>query len=73
MGHLPADQSFALLYIDIVGGQGSLSLGPSSKSILTMIVGLIGWAEAVPIVDQSAATVARPVFNEWFARYGVPV
>ena len=25
MGHLPADQPFAALYIDIVGGQGSLS------------------------------------------------
>ena len=37
-----------------------------------MIDGLTGWAEAVPIVDQSAATVARAVYNEWFARYGVP-
>ena len=72
MGHLPADQPFASIYIDIVGGQGSLSLGPSPKSILTMIDGLTGWAEAVPIVDQSAATVARAVYNEWFARYGVP-
>ena len=37
-----------------------------------MIDGLIGWAEAVQIVDQSAATVARAVYNKWFARYCVP-
>ena len=40
LGHLPADQPFAALYIDIVGGQNSLSLGASPKSILTMIDGL---------------------------------
>ena len=37
-----------------------------------MIDGLTGWAEAVPIFDQSAATVARAVYSEWIARYGVP-
>ena len=61
-----------MLYIDIVGGQGSLSLGPSPKSILIMIDGLTGWAEAIPIADQSAATCARAVYAEWIARYGVP-
>jgi hypothetical protein len=72
LGHLPADQPFAALYIDIVGGQNSLSLGASPKSILTMIDGLTGWAEAVPIADQTAVTVARVVYAEWIARYGVP-
>ena len=33
LGHLPADQPFAALYINIVGGQNSLSLGTSPKSI----------------------------------------
>ena len=33
LGYLPAVQLFGTLYIDIVGGQGSLSLAPSSKSI----------------------------------------
>ena len=37
-----------------------------------MIDGLIGWVGAIPIVDQSAATVPRAVYAEWFARYGVP-
>ena len=53
-------------------GQGSLSLGPWPKSILTMIDEFTTSTEAVPIVDQSAATVARAVNNERFARYGVP-
>ena len=72
LGHLPADQPFAALYIDIVGGQGSLSLGTSPKSILPMIDGLTGWAEEVPIADQSSPTVARAVDTEWISRYGVP-
>ena len=37
-----------------------------------MIDGLTGWAEAVPIADQSAATCARAVYAEWIARYGLP-
>ena len=71
-GHLPADQPFAALYIDIVDGQGSLSLGASPKSILTMIDGLSGWAEAVTIANKSAPTVARALYTEWISRYGVP-
>ena len=63
LGYLPADQPFASLYIDNVGGQGSLSLGASPKLILTMIDGLTGWAEAVPIADYSAPTVARAVYT----------
>ena len=72
LGHLPADQPFASLYIDIVGGHGSLLLGAGPKSILTMIDGLTGWAEAVPIDDQRAETVARVVYSEWIAHYGAP-
>ena len=37
-----------------------------------MIDGLTGWAEAVPIADQSAPTVARAVQTEWISRYGIP-
>ena len=52
LGHLPADRPFAAFYIDIVGGQRSLSLVASLKYIITMIDGLTGWAEATPIPDQ---------------------
>ena len=37
-----------------------------------MIDKLTGWAEAVPIDDQRAETVARVVYSEWIARYGAP-
>ena len=37
-----------------------------------MIDGITGWADAVPIADQSAATCARAVYAECIARYGVP-
>ena len=72
LGQLPADTAFGVLYIDIVGGQGSLSVGASPKSILSMIDGLTGWAEAIPIVDQLAKTVADAVYVHWISRYGVP-
>ena len=72
LGQLPADNPFVVLYINIVGGQGFLSLGASHKSILSMIDGLTGRAEAVPIDDQRAVTVAHAVYTEWIARYGVP-
>ena len=72
LGNLPADQPFGTLYIDIVGGQGSRLLGLSPTSILIMIDGFTGWAEAIPIDDQSAATCARAVYAEWIALYGVP-
>ena len=72
LGQLPADKSFAVLYIDIVGGQVSLLLSAFPKSILSMINGLTGWAEAVSIKDQRAVTVAHAVYAKWIAHYGVP-
>ena len=62
LGHLPADQPCASLYIVIIGVQRSLSLGANPTSIVTMIGGLIGLAEAVPVDDQRAKTVARVVY-----------
>ena len=41
LGNLLADQPFAALYINIVGGQYSLLLGAFPKTILTMIDGMI--------------------------------
>ena len=73
LNRLPADKPFALLYVDIVGVQGSLSLGAGPKSILTMIDRLTTWAKAISIDDQRAETVARVVFSEWISRYGAPV
>ena len=62
-----------MVYLDIVGGQNSLStIDGSPKSILTMIDSFSGWAEAVPLPDQTAESVARAFFQHWIARYGVP-
>ena len=72
MRHLPAEQPFAALNIDIINGQESLSFGTSPKLFMTMGEGLTGWAEAVLIADQSVPTVARAVYTEWITRYGVP-
>ena len=38
---------------------------------MTIIDGFTGWAEAIPIAEQSAVTCARTVYSEWRARYGV--
>ena len=62
LGLLPADRPVASLYLDIVGGQGSRLLGAVPKSIITMLDGLTGWADAIPIDNQRAETVARVVF-----------
>ena len=64
LGHLPADHLVGTLYIDIVGGKVFFSLGPSRESISTMIDGLTGCTEAIPIADQSAVTCARAVYAE---------
>ena len=69
LNYLPVDQHFGTLYIDIVGGQGLLSLEPSSKSNLTMIYGLTDWADEIPIAAQSAATCAGAVYAIWIAHY----
>ena len=37
-----------------------------------MIDSFRGWAEAVPIPDQTAKTVAKAFFECWIAKYGVP-
>ena len=37
-----------------------------------MIDGLSNWAEAVPIADQYAVTVARVVYLDWISKFGVP-
>ena len=37
-----------------------------------MIDGLTEWAKAVPIDDQSAVTIARAAYREWYTRFGVP-
>ena len=41
---LSDDNLFSLLYIDIIKGQGTISLGASPRSILSIMTGHTGWA-----------------------------
>ena len=59
--------------IDIVGGKGSL---PTTRSgcryILTVVDLFTRWAEAFPLANQKATTIARTLVRGWICRYGVP-
>ena len=73
MGGLPAGHPFAVVHMDLVGGQSTLTREPEgNRAILTLIDGFTGWAEAVPLPNQKAETVARAFFDNWICRYGVP-
>ena len=73
LGELPIGGPFELVFLDLVRGQGSLNATDmGARTILVMIDSLTGWAEAVPIPDQTAKTVARVFFETWIARFGVP-
>ena len=73
LGELPVAGPFEVVFLDLVGGQGSLNasdMGP--KAILTMIDSLTVWGEAVPVNDQTPQTVSQTFFDVWISRFGVP-
>lgn len=61
---------FHHINVDIVG-----PLPPSQgyTYCVTMIDRFTRWPEAVPTQDMTAETVAKAIFNNWVARYGVPL
>ena len=61
------------MFMDIVGWQGSLNTSETGPILmLTKIDSFSILAEAIPIYNQSAKTVARVLFEQWISRFGVP-
>ena len=64
---------FEIVSMDIVGGQNSLpQTTRGNKYILTIIDLFTKWAEAIPLADQKATTIAKAVVDNWICRHGVP-
>jgi len=62
---------FEICHIDITGPHPKTSRG--SKYILTFVDSFSKWAQAFPISNKEAKTVARVLVEQVFCRFGVPV
>ena len=63
-------EPFERVDMDIIGPLPRTTRG--HRYILTVVDHFSKHAEAYPIVDQEAVTVARAFLNEFVSRYGVP-
>ncbi|GIX96544.1 reverse transcriptase [Caerostris darwini] len=67
---IPSNTRFEHVHIDIVG-----PLPPSEgfRYCLTCVDRFSKWAEAYPLVDISASSVASTFYTRWVARFGNPL
>ena len=75
---LPVSDRFNYVHLDLVGPlppafDVSLPLAPPYRYLLTMIDRATRWIEAVPLVEMTAANVARAFIESWVSRFGVPL
>ena len=61
------------VYIDLVGPLPENEYrGQRVSYLLTMMDGFTKWAEAIPVGEITARSVAKVVLEQWVARYGIP-
>ena len=70
MGRLFASRPFEVVGLDILTGLPSTPSG--NKHLLVVIDFFSKWAEAFPLKDLAAATVANVFVDEFVARFGCP-
>ena len=61
------------VYVDLVGPLPENEYrGQRVSYLLTMMDGFTKWAEAIPVGEITARSVAKVVLEQWVARYGIP-
>jgi cleavage and polyadenylation specificity factor subunit 1 len=65
---LTPGERFDHIHIDLVG---PLPISEGYRYVLTVIDRYSRWPEAIPLVNQSAESVARALHEHWVCRFGV--
>lgn len=63
------DERFQIVNMDIIG---PLPVSDGKSYFLTCIDRFTSWAEAYPVSDISAETIASTFYANWVCRFGLP-